>query len=324
MSDDKKPSAVDLIDAAGERRTPKPGSRVAGGYRTLTIVEGDERARCGAVYSEGPGTSLCVCAFVAGHAGPHHWITTARHPPSTVAVSTAVVGVDLATEVMKERDEARLALAAIGSIVGALRCPACNKLHTDRGREGAEEEWVNRPHRTHRCVDDGAGKGCGHEWRPPFSDIVEAVKVIADYPTMQVERRRTEELVDAARAYALGMARFAGHEIPDHAGLGLVLRLLGETKGDTWRLVSRRRVPRVVDDEERVPVELAAQPHECDEVRRLTQDVLAPVQLECEHLRAQLRKAHELVSRIASTCHGIANEMADASIAIAPLVRGGR
>lgn len=40
-----------------------------------------------------------------------------------------------------------------------LRCHACGKDHHDDG------EWATRPHRTHRCVDDKAGKGCGHEWR---------------------------------------------------------------------------------------------------------------------------------------------------------------
>ncbi len=38
-------------------------------------------------------------------------------------------------------------------------CPACQKLHLDEG------EWVTRAHRWHRCVDDSAGKGCGHEWK---------------------------------------------------------------------------------------------------------------------------------------------------------------
>jgi len=40
-----------------------------------------------------------------------------------------------------------------------LACPACGKRHIDEG------EWATRPHHTHRCVDDEAGRGCGHEWR---------------------------------------------------------------------------------------------------------------------------------------------------------------
>src|SRR5271170_90887 len=44
-------------------------------------------------------------------------------------------------------------------------CPACSKQHLDEG------EWVTRPHRTHRCVDDSAGKGCGNEWKIPDIDV---------------------------------------------------------------------------------------------------------------------------------------------------------
>lgn len=40
-----------------------------------------------------------------------------------------------------------------------LDCPACGKRHVDFG------EWARRLHRTHRCVDDAAGNGCGHKWR---------------------------------------------------------------------------------------------------------------------------------------------------------------
>lgn len=40
-----------------------------------------------------------------------------------------------------------------------LVCPQCDKRHVDEG------EWAFRPHHTHRCVDDSAGVGCGHEWR---------------------------------------------------------------------------------------------------------------------------------------------------------------
>jgi len=40
-----------------------------------------------------------------------------------------------------------------------MECPECHKLHVDEG------EFAKRPHHTHRCVDDAAGTGCGHEWR---------------------------------------------------------------------------------------------------------------------------------------------------------------
>lgn len=40
-----------------------------------------------------------------------------------------------------------------------LHCPRCRKQHIDEG------EFATRVHRTHRCVDDAAGKGCGFEWR---------------------------------------------------------------------------------------------------------------------------------------------------------------
>lgn len=39
-----------------------------------------------------------------------------------------------------------------------LCCPHCSKPHID------EDAWATFPHRTHRCVDDTAGKGCQHEW----------------------------------------------------------------------------------------------------------------------------------------------------------------
>lgn len=41
-----------------------------------------------------------------------------------------------------------------------LFCPACGKQHVDEG------EWATRPHRRHLCVDDRAGRGCGHLWEP--------------------------------------------------------------------------------------------------------------------------------------------------------------
>lgn len=41
-----------------------------------------------------------------------------------------------------------------------LFCPWCGKRHVDMG------EFADRPHHTHRCVDDPwGGKGCGREWR---------------------------------------------------------------------------------------------------------------------------------------------------------------
>jgi hypothetical protein len=41
-----------------------------------------------------------------------------------------------------------------------LHCPVCKKQHIDEG------EWATRPHRTHACVDDAAGKGCGVAFTP--------------------------------------------------------------------------------------------------------------------------------------------------------------
>lgn len=41
-----------------------------------------------------------------------------------------------------------------------LRCPGCGKPHVDEG------VWAEKPHGTHVCVDDAAGKGCGHRWDP--------------------------------------------------------------------------------------------------------------------------------------------------------------
>ncbi len=42
----------------------------------------------------------------------------------------------------------------------SLSCPECLKPHIDEG------EWATRPHKTHLCVDDAKGKGCGHKWKP--------------------------------------------------------------------------------------------------------------------------------------------------------------
>ena len=39
-----------------------------------------------------------------------------------------------------------------------LDCPSCGKRHVDFG------QWASRLHRTHRCVNDPAGNGCGHTW----------------------------------------------------------------------------------------------------------------------------------------------------------------
>lgn len=51
-------------------------------------------------------------------------------------------------------------------------CPNCKKPHVDEGI------WAEKPHRTHRCVDDAAGKGCGREWEigwPTISVLPAAV-----------------------------------------------------------------------------------------------------------------------------------------------------
>lgn len=39
-----------------------------------------------------------------------------------------------------------------------LYCPGCTKRHIDEG------SFAQTPHKTHRCVDDAAGAGCGREW----------------------------------------------------------------------------------------------------------------------------------------------------------------
>jgi hypothetical protein len=45
-----------------------------------------------------------------------------------------------------------------------LRCPRCRKLHVDQVDSATGIDWARRPHSTHGCVDDAAGKGCGKEW----------------------------------------------------------------------------------------------------------------------------------------------------------------
>jgi len=47
-------------------------------------------------------------------------------------------------------------------------CQSCGKLHVDIG------EWATRPHKTHLCVDDDSGPGCGARWKP------------SEYPTVGV------------------------------------------------------------------------------------------------------------------------------------------
>ena len=45
-------------------------------------------------------------------------------------------------------------------IAVVLHCPHCKKQHVDEGI------WATRPHRTHACVDDCMGKGCGKPFTP--------------------------------------------------------------------------------------------------------------------------------------------------------------
>ena len=41
-----------------------------------------------------------------------------------------------------------------------LFCPHCHKQHVDEGI------WATKPHRTHVCVDDAVGPGCGKPFTP--------------------------------------------------------------------------------------------------------------------------------------------------------------
>lgn len=41
-----------------------------------------------------------------------------------------------------------------------LHCPSCKKQHVDEGK------WATKPHRTHVCVTDAVGKGCGKPFTP--------------------------------------------------------------------------------------------------------------------------------------------------------------
>jgi hypothetical protein len=56
--------------------------------------------------------------------------------------------------------DSSFALRLISPEPALLYCPKCGKQHCDEG------EWATRPHKTHRCVDDRFGKGCGEEWKP--------------------------------------------------------------------------------------------------------------------------------------------------------------
>lgn len=54
-----------------------------------------------------------------------------------------------------------------------LHCPYCNKRHIDSAG------WALRPHLTHVCIDDAAGRGCGMRWQlfdyvfgAPIGDLV--------------------------------------------------------------------------------------------------------------------------------------------------------
>lgn len=55
-----------------------------------------------------------------------------------------------------------------------LHCPTCKKQHIDEG------EWATRPHRTHQCVDDAAGKGCGMAFTPCAKRTFGVVKIEKD------------------------------------------------------------------------------------------------------------------------------------------------
>jgi len=57
-----------------------------------------------------------------------------------------------------------------------LSCPNCHKVHSDEG------EWKTRPHKTHRCVNDTFGKGCGAEWRPANVPTVGVLLLASDAP----------------------------------------------------------------------------------------------------------------------------------------------
>lgn len=61
-----------------------------------------------------------------------------------------------------------------------LHCPHCKKQHIDEGK------WATKPHRTHACVDDAAGSGCGKPFTPSarrtfgvlYADIVPELRVV--------------------------------------------------------------------------------------------------------------------------------------------------
>ena len=67
---------------------------------------------------------------------------------------------NLQSLIEKQRAELAELAAADPPLVrtALLWCPFCRKQHIDEG------VWRTKPHRTHRCVDDADGKGCGREW----------------------------------------------------------------------------------------------------------------------------------------------------------------
>lgn len=77
-----------------------------------------------------------------------------------------------------ERDDARIALTRIGVLTKTLRCPGCHKLHVDTGRTPEEAAWAQKPHRTHLCVDDSEGNGCGRQWSQSPSEVVAGVQAM--------------------------------------------------------------------------------------------------------------------------------------------------
>lgn len=67
----------------------------------------------------------------------------------------------LPTHTGEEAEDCGVPMTAQESIVPVvLHCPHCRKQHVDEGA------WATKPHRTHACVDDVAGKGCGKAFTP--------------------------------------------------------------------------------------------------------------------------------------------------------------
>lgn len=91
----------------------------------------------------------CTVIVVEGNQLRQPVLNCPKHPLPSYDVSRDIAKIVEATEAPR----------APGIVLVRTSCPTCGKVHVDDG------DWRLRPHRTHLCVDDNKGRGCGAKWR---------------------------------------------------------------------------------------------------------------------------------------------------------------